>query len=564
MRILGISAFHRDAAAAVLVDGKPVAAAQEGRFTRLSLDPAFPTRAIRSCLFQAGVQARELDRVVFYEKPLRKFERVLALHMRSFPKSSKSFAKSLFLWLGDRLWLKTRIAQELEIPSDRIMFCEHQRSLAANAFFTSPFEEATLLTVDDAGEWATTALGHGRGSDLQLSAEVLFPHSLGLLASTITQFLGFVPGEDEGLVETLATYGTPRFAEALGQLVAEQDGLFSIDQRPFRLTFDTEWLFGEELEELLGPPRHSGDPLRLSGDDRRDADVAASLQQVLEQRVLALALEAHRRAPHRALCFGGEVAANRRLNSFLRAQGPFEEIHVPGAPGKAGGALGAALWLHHCIEGGAARKGAVQVDLGEAIEDRAEPGARVLGENGAVQDELARRLADGARVAWVRGRMDFGPRSLGRRSVLADPRPENAKRDLLSALQLSESFLECRLAVPAERAAEFFELPEGCDSALRAGHLVVPAQPALREHAPGVPAPDGTVWPQLVDADRDPEFHALLCRHGETSGAPLLLHTTFELRGSPMVRNEAEAVDAWRRSGLECLVAANRLYEREQ
>ncbi len=564
MRILGISAFHRDAAAAVLVDGQPVAAAQEERHTRLSLDPAFPVRAIRASLFQAGLQARDLDRVVFYEKPLRKFERVLALHLRAFPKSSKSFPKSLFLWLGDRLWIKNRIATELGVDQERILFCEHQGSVAANAYFTSPFDDAAVLTIDDAGEWATSVYGRGKGDDLALDHEILYPHSLGLLASAITQFLGFVPGEDESLLESLAAHGEPRFAPIMGTLAPETDGLFELDKSAFRLDYDSEHLWSEELEKRLGPPRFSGEPLAIAGDDRRHADIAASLQQVLEERVLALAARVHRDVPADALCLGGELARNRRVLSRLLADGPFAQVHVPPSPAKSGAALGAALWAHHVVEKAGGERANSLSGLGDPIEDRAEPGAVTLDSAAAVETELAQRLGRGDLVGWARGRMEFGPHSFGNRSVLALASDTDACKKLLASTQRTESFRECRVSIPAERAADYLELPGNASAHVRAAQLAAVARDALREQASSAVSPDGTAWVHAVEQDADPELHALLTRIGKETGSPLLLHADLSLRGSPIVRNEAEAVDAWRRSGLDVLVAGERLYERHE
>ena len=317
MRILGISAFHRDAAAALLVDGRPVAAVAEATFTRKPFDSAFPSRAIRFCLDHAGIEGRDLDRVVFYEKPLRKFERLLAVQVQAFPRSSRSFAHGVSSWLSDRLWIKSRIARELNVDLVKVVFTEQQVALAANAFYTSPFSSAALLTVDDVGEWATASVGVGRDDGLSVLGEVMFPHSLGLFACAVTQFLGFVPGEEEHKVEALSAYGEPSYAGVLRGLVVGEGGYFEIDQGPFRFAFDSDCLYRDSLCDLLGPARFSGDPLCIEGTDTRHADIAASLQLVLEERVLALGLRAHELTPSPNLCFAGVLATNRRLNARL-------------------------------------------------------------------------------------------------------------------------------------------------------------------------------------------------------------------------------------------------------
>ena len=563
MWILGLSAFHRNSAAALLQDGRPVAAAREEHFSKKRLDSTFPTRAARFCLQRAGLQGRDLDRLVFYEKPLRKFERLVASQLRAFPRSSRPFSKAMFLWLGDRLWLKNRLAEEIGVELGKVRFTEHHIAHAASAFFPSGFDEAAVLTVDDGGEWATTTLGHGRGNELEIVDELHHPHSLGLFASAVTQFLGFEPGADEDKLEALATWGEPRFERELaGLIAAHSDGSFTVDQQPFRFAFDPEQLFGAGLEALLGEPRHPGGALRYKDMDTRDADVAASLQKVLEERVLALVRRLHERVETANLCLAGSLARNRALNARLVAEGPFEHLYIPAAPGGAGAALGAALYVHH-VEGGERHPDPFGTALGESIDERAVDGARILGSNGAALDALAERLTAGECVAWAHGAVDFSPLSLGNRSVLCDARGQDARDRLMRAVQLSEDYLACRLAVVAERASEYFELPEGARRPLRLAQLSTPARAALSAHAPSAIGRDGRAWPQLVDAEAQPEFHRLLARVGEKTGAPLLLHHTFHLRGSPMVRSEADAVEAFARSSLDALVSGQRLYDRD-
>lgn len=560
MRVLGISAFHRDAAAALVVDGEVVAAAQEERYTRKPLDPAFPKRSIGYCLEAGGIGSTELDRVVFYEKPLKKFERVLALHLKAFPRSARSFSRTLFLWLGDRLWVKNRIVQELGVDSEKVHFTEHQLAVAANAYLTSPFEDAAVLTIDDAGEWATATLGEGKGREVRLLTEILFPHSLGLLDSAVTQYLGFVPGQEEFKREALGAFGTPRFADAMRALVSEKDGYFALEQEPFRFAYDSERLYDSGLEELLGPPRFSGDPLLHEGSDTRHADIAASLQVVLEENALKLARALHEAVPSTRLCFAGELARNRTLNARLLEEGPFEHLGIPPSPSKAGAAIGAALYVYHAENEGA-RHPSPSPALGESVDDRAEEGAREL-EPGAVSDELVGRLERGELIGWVRGRMEFGPHSLGNRSLLASALVQEAPRSLYAAIQIGEPFLPCRVALPAERAAEYLEVPPSANGLMTYGLVNAKAREALREVAPSVVHADGAVWPQLVDADSDPQLHALLTAFGERTGHPLLVHADFAPRGSTLVRNEADAVNAFRRSNLDCLFVESRLYER--
>lgn len=562
MRILGISAFHRDAAAALLVDGLPVAAAQEERYTRKRVDSAFPKRAARFCLDRAGLSSSDLDAVVFYEKPLRKFERTLATQLQAFPRSSKSFSRGMFLWLGDRLWLKTRIAEDLAVDVGKVMFVEHQRAHAASAFFASPFEEAAVLTLDDMGEWATTTLAHGRGSAIEVLSEAHFPHSLGLWYSAFVQLVGFEPGIDEEKLEALAHWGTPRFEREVGEtLPAQTEGAFAVDMQHFRFNFDGERLFEASLAEKLAYARAPGSPVRFNGADTRDADLAASVQRVLESRVLALAQELRKRVDVDALCVAGEVARNRSLIARLVADGPFSRVFVPPAAGEAGAALGAALEFHCASAGGPRAFRQEHCAFGERIEDLAEDGARSLGSVDAARALLVERLAAGKVVGWARDALEFGSLSLGRRVILADARPADARERLLSSVQQHEAFVPCRVAVLASRARDYFALPSGCEHALRFGHLIVRAKDAARSRIPGALMHDGTAWVQLIDASDEP-FERLLADFERASGVPLLLITNLNLRGVPLARSEADCVEVFRRSALDALFVAERVYER--
>ncbi|QDU67478.1 carbamoyltransferase N-terminal domain-containing protein [Engelhardtia mirabilis] len=561
MRILGISAFHRDSAAALIVDGQVVAAAQEEHFTRLARDSAFPTRAIRFVLGEAGVEAPELDQVVFYEKPLKKFERVLVSNLRAFPRSSTSFAKGLFVWLGDRIWIKDRIASDLGVPADKILFAEHLPAIGACAMGTSPFEEAAVLVVDDAGEWSTTLLARADAQGLESLVEVRYPHSLGLLASAVTQFLGFAPGEDEEKVEALSAHGSPRFADAIRAWIRDEGCLFALDEGAFRFNFESSRLWGDGFEAAFGPPRFAGEPLRYQDSDRRDADLAASLQVVLEERTLALAAELYRRAPSRNLCFAGSLAKNRRLLGRLMAEGPFERVHVSVVPGKAGGAVGAALLAEEA--GVLSRRVCESGFVGESLLGQAEPGAQWLEGDPDGVAEVSRRLVDGERVAWMQGAIELGGLSGQGRVVLADARPPEACGALLRAVQHVEPFLPCRLIVPREEAERFVELPEGSDAALARGQLRVAAKQSLVDAAPSSVMADGTTWVQVVDEHSAPRLHAVVRAFGAATGTPLLLCTDFKLRGAPIVRSESEGLDAYMRSTLDSLIAGPRLYRRE-
>ncbi len=564
MQILGLSAFGSDASAVLLRDGVVVAALQEEHFTRVPRDASFPRRALRACLREGGITTAELDWVVFHEKPLRRFERVLASQLRGFPRSAGSFSRSLFLWLGDRLWLKNRIATELGIAPERVLFSAHHESHAASAFLASPFADAAVLVVDGAGEWATTSLWRGSGPQLQLLDEQHYPHSLGLFVSAMAEHLGFAPGGGEGRLMELAAHGKPSMRAEVDRLLrVGSDGGVTLDMSCFRFDNDSERLCSDALTAVLGPARIPGAPLRRAPGDSRDADLAASVQAAVEDALLALVAELHRRAPGENLCLAGDMALNTAAVGRIVREAPFRRVFVQPAAGDAGCALGAALHVHHAVLGAERGWHQEHVFLGESLLAEPGPESAPLRDDAAVLDALLAALQSGGLVGWVRGRNEWGPRSLGHRSLLADPRRADAGDLVSRAVKRREDFRPFSPAVPAERAAEFFDLT-GADASwpLRFMQLQVPARAAMMAAAPAAVHADGTCRPQLVHAAEDPLFHALLTRFGEATGVPLLLHTSLNLRGEPPVRGEADALALFARSELPALVVEDRLYAR--
>jgi len=585
MNILGLSAFGSDAAAVLLRDGVVVAAVQEEHFTRVLRDASFPRRAVRACLREGGITTADLDWVVFHEKPLRRFERVLASQLRGFPRSAGSFSRSLFLWLGDRLWLKNRIATELGIAPELVLFGGHHESHAASTFFASPFEDAAVLVVDGAGEWATTSLWRGNGSQLQLIDEQHYPHSLGLFYSAMAEHLGFAPGGGESRLMELAAHGKPTLRAEVDRLLhVGRDGSITLDMSRFRFDHDSERLCSDALVEVLGPARIPGAPLRRSPGDSRDADLAASVQAAVEDALLALVAELHRRAPSENLCLAGDLALNAAAVGRIARDGPFRRLFVQPAAGDAGCALGAALHVHHAVLGGNRVWRQEHVFLGESVLAEPGPGSQPLCDDAAVVDALLASLLGDGLVGWVRGRNEWGPRSLGHRSLLADPRRAEAAGLVSRAVKRREDFRPFSPAVPAERAAELFELPgsetatavapgaasdmaqnrHGADASwpLRFMQVNVRARAATIAAAPAAVQADGSCRPQLVHAAEDPLFHALLTRFGAATGVPLLLHTSLNLRGEPPVRGEADALALLARSELPALIVEDRLYTR--
>ena len=523
LKTLGISAFHRNAAAALVIDGEVASAVEEERFTRKLGEARFPIRAAQFCLGQAGISAVDLDSVVFYQKPLRRFERTLASLLGAFPASARCFSKDMFLWLGDRLWLKGRIAGELGVKPERVEFCSHHQSHASAAFFPSSFDDAAVLIVDGAGEWATTSIWRGTGDSLEARGQLQFPNSLGLVYSALTQYLGFEPEKDEHKVEALAAWGRPRFADELFGLVRlGPGGLVSIEQGPFRFRFDSELLFGEELVTLLGPARIPGGPLELEGDQRRFADIAASLQHVVEEALLHLARHAHEQVPSANLCMGGSLALNAHAMSRLHRDGPFENLFVEPLAHDAGAALGAALFAS-AAHGDARRPGSGVFHMGDHVRLVAEEHEELIAfsSEGGLEERVADALAAGQLVGWVRGRMTWSPHGSGCRSLFADACRASSREQLNGRVVRRDTFLPLRAVVTAEGAEALFELPTGADAPLRHGQLAVRVLDSARDRVPAVVHEDGTALVQVVDSETNPGLHRLLLAVEARSGLPL-------------------------------------------
>jgi len=560
--ILGISAFYHDAAAALVRDGTPIAAAQEERFTRKKNDPSFPNRAIQFCLREGQISAHNLDWVVFYEKPLRKFERILISHLLHFPRSSKAFTRAMFLWLGDRLWMKNKISAELGVASNKILFTEHHQSHAASTFFPSPFQEAAILTVDGVGEWATTTFGKGCENNIEIISELNFPHSLGLLYSTITAFLGFRVNEGEQKVMSLSAYGKPTYYEQIHSLVDfSQNGSFELDTSAFRFPFDPEKSFGKKLTKLLGKAREPHMPILYQAKNSRHADIAASLQMVLEQGLIKLVNELHARVPSKNLCMAGGVALNVVANRKILEQGPFERIFIQPAPGDAGGALGAALYVNHVFLNAQRCYLQTHAFLGESITSNSLEGAREISDEDKLIEEVVSKLIKGKTIGWVQGKFEWGPRSLGHRSLLADPRHLRMKDHINLNIKHRENFRPFAPAITNESAKKYFKIPMGSELAARFMLLAIPASNIGIDEIPATLHVDQTGRIQLVDKSIDPLFHKLITRFGEESGTPILLNTSLNLQGEPIVRTEEDAVDMLHRSGMDSLVVENRIYE---
>jgi carbamoyltransferase len=573
MRVLGISAHYHDSAAALLVDGEPVCAVQEERLSRRKNDAAFPLSAIEWCLEQARLEPDQLDAVVFYEKPMLKFERILTMALRGFPRTWGSFPRAMQSALGGKLWVKGIIRSQLGVRTDRILFCEHHQSHAAAAFLTAPTKSAAILTADGVGEWATLTLGRGEVDEagrtrIELSRELRFPHSLGMLYSTFTAYLGFPVNEGEYKVMGLAAYGNPTYEGLLKRIARRTpDGGIALDLSWFDFHQSARHSYSRKLVAELGPPREPWDPIDLTtADGRRYADVAASVQRVLEEILVDLARRLQRETGLQDLCLGGGVALNGVANARILRESGFRNVYVPSAPGDAGCALGAALHADR-IHFARPHRPVADHPYWGPVADAGEL-SRVAGEDGLdamrlPEAELIRRVADelarGRIVGWMQGACELGPRALGNRSILAAPH-QRAMRDRLNrSIKYREEFRPFAPAVPLEHADRYFELPPGGARLARFMSGVFPVRPEWRDRLAAVTHVDGTARLQTVDRAMAPAFHALLEAYGARTGIPVLLNTSFNLAGEPIVNRAIEGYSTFRRSGIDLLVAGDSL-----
>jgi carbamoyltransferase len=590
-RILGISAYYHDAAAALVVDGRVVAAAQEERFTRRRHDPAFPAQAARWCLGFADLELDELDAVVFYDKPFLKFERLLETYLACAPRGLRSFVAAMPVWLKEKLFLKAELRRELRglapagAPLPRLLFSEHHLSHAASAFFASPFERAAVLCLDGVGEWATASAWVGEGTRLTPRWELHFPHSLGLLYSAFTAYTGFKVNSGEYKMMGLAPYGEPRYADLIRQHLVDvkPDGTFRLDMRYFGYATGLR-MTSERFHQLFGgPPRRPDDPV-----DQRTMDLAASIQQVTDEIVLALARTLRRESGERNLCLAGGVALNCVSNGLLVREGVFDDVWIQPAAGDAGGALGAALLAWHHGGGQRLRHDGEDAMSGAYLgpgwsDDEAERFCRDHGlpyqrfEPAELIERVAELLASGAVIGWMQGRMEFGPRALGNRSILADPRNPTMQRDLNLKIKFRESFRPFAPAVLRERVQDHFELDRSSaymllvapvrhaaagPSAAGSGNDGLERLRAVRTPLPAVTHVDRSARVQTVDRDVNQRFHALIDAFGRKTGIPVLVNTSFNVRGEPIVCTPADAYQCFMSTAIDALVIGTCLLQR--
>jgi carbamoyltransferase len=586
MNILGISCFYHDAAAALLVDGQLVAAAEEERFSRKKHDAEFPTLAIRFCLEQAGLTVHDLDYVVFYEKPFVKFERILTTALQAVPRSWKVFGDAMTTWLLDKLWVKNVIRAELGVPNDKILFSEHHLSHAASAFLCSPFEEAAILTVDGVGEWACATFGRGRDTEVSLLREIRFPHSLGLLYSAFTAFLGFEVNEGEYKVMGMAPYGEPRYVDKVQKLYrVERDGSLWLDMDYFCFHHSTTRTYNGKFTQLFGEPRDpdwlfftekSGFPSyfgdkpsdfdRISERNQFYADVAASIQQCTEEIVLAMARALHAETQLEHLCLAGGVALNSVANGRILRETPFTDLFVQPAAGDGGGALGAALFAQHCVLGQPRSfrmehaywgQGFTDAQIGDYLREAGIAHTRCANED-QLLDRVVDHLRGGHVVGWFQNRFEWGPRALGARSIIADPGRADMKDIVNTKIKFREPFRPFAPSVLVDAADRYFALDQPARHyPARFMLYVVDVKPGQGAVLPAITHVDNTARLQTVHAEQSPLYYRLIERFGQASGVPVVLNTSFNLKGEPIVTTPAHAYSTFMRSGMDALVLGN-------
>jgi len=581
--ILGISAYYHDSAAAIIVDGQIMAAAQEERFTRDKHTSVFPVQSIRYCLEAVNCQLSELDAIAFYDKPLLKFERLLQTYYAFAPRGLLSFLKAMPVWMDEKLFLRNRIYKELKLlgafdqKQVKLLFPEHHLSHAASAFYPSTFERAAILTLDGVGEWSTASIALGEGAQIKLIKQMNFPHSLGLLYSAFTYFLGFRVNSGEYKVMGLAPYGNVG-SEQVQRYVAlikrhlvdiKADGSIWLDQSYFNYSTGLRMVRVRKWERLLGFPKRKPE----SEIRQEHKDLALAIQQLTEEIVLRMAATAKKETGASRLCLAGGVALNGVANGKLLHSGLFDDVFVQAAAGDAGGALGAALAVNYLyfneVRGPASSDDLMQgAYLGPAFSERDFPKKQMLATAVAgyyedfteLVDFIAEQIAKGKIIGWFQGRMEYGPRALGNRSILADPRRKDMQEQLNRKVKRREGFRPFAPAVLEEQASEYFVL----DRSSPYMSFVVPLQEKYRGDFPAITHVDYSARVQTVSDRTNPRFSALLKAFAKKTACPMLVNTSFNLRGEPIVASPADAYRCFMETEIDFLVIGDYVYDKKE
>jgi carbamoyltransferase len=595
MYILGIAAFYHDSSAALIKDGAIVAAAMEERFSRKKHDNSYPQQAIDFCLQQAGISADDLDYVVFYEKPLVKFERIILTTLNTFPKSAGVWREAMVSWLKEKLWVKSAVNNHLHIAFDKILFCDHHMSHAASAFFASPFKEAAVLTVDGVGEWTTTTLGVAKSyeagengkNEINLFAENRFPHSLGLLYSTFTAWLGFRVNNGEYKVMGMSPYGNPKYVDKVYKTFNFDDKstAFSLNMEYFDFQQSLERSYSQKFVDLFGPqrppeadfftmktnPERSAEKAAMD-ENQYYADVAASIQQVTEDALVKICNHLYEKTGQKKLVFAGGVALNTKANWRLLNETPFEEIYIQPAAGDDGGSLGAAYWAYYMVlnqpRNGAMPhaywgKGYSDAECMAYLQEKGIPFERFDDNPDKLTDVLADELTKENVIGLMQGRFEWGPRALGNRSILADPRSEKMKEVVNTKIKFREPFRPFAPVVLRERTPEYFDYPQVAQhEAPRYMLMVAPFKSDKQDQVQAV-CHEGTGRLQSIDRETNPRYYDIVKKFGDATGVPIVLNTSFNLRGEPMVTSPRDAFNTFSNSDIDMLVLGSFLVRKK-
>ena len=543
-----------------------VAAAEEERFSRRKHDSGFPELAIDFVLKTGGITLDDVDYIVFYEKPFVKFERMLLSAMATFPKSVAVFRESMQRWVTDKLWIKSMMSKRMKVPSSKLLFCDHHMSHAACSFYTSPFEDAAILTVDGAGEWSTATYGVGRGNKVEIIKELRFPHSLGLLYSAFTAYCGFEINEGEYKLMGMHPYGKPNHVDKIYELIeVGEDGSLWHDMKYFQYHFSRDSTLAEAFGEHFGrPPRdHKQSDQSL---DPFYCDMAASIQKVTEEILLKMVHWLHKETGCKNLCMAGGVALNSVANYKVLRQGPFENLYIHPAPGDDGGSVGAAYWAYNhlleqprgpALEHAYLGSGYTDDEIRAFLEKYDIP-YTYYEDDEQFYDFAAKALADGKVCGWFRGRFEWGPRALGSRSIIADPRKPEMKEKLNATIKFREAFRPFAPSVLEERANEFFDFPKA-DQWWPGRFMlyVAPVREEKRAVLPAITHEDGSGRLQTVYKATNPAYHRLIERFGELTDVPVIMNTSFNLKGEPIVEHPSHAFNTFSLSGMDLLLLEN-------
>lgn len=586
MYILGISAFYHDSAAALLKDGQLVAASMEERFSRKKHDNRMPIQAIIFCLKQAGITAADLDYVVYYEKPIQKFERIIQTALNNFPNSAIVWREAMLKWMGDKLWVKNKLINALGVDAKKILFCDHHMSHAASAFFASPFKEAAVLTCDGVGEWTSTTLGTAKSywngetgtNDINLFSEQRFPHSLGLLYSVFTAWLGFHVNNGEYKVMGMSPYGTPRYMDKMEKIfhLNPNDGSFRLNMDYFSFANSIDSSYNQKFVDLWGAPRpEESDFFTMETNPERSgekaamalnqhyADVSATIQQATEDALIAICNHLHKTTGLDKLVMAGGVALNTKANWRLLNETPFKEIYIQPASGDDGGALGAALWAWHVVLN-KPREWVMphaywgkSYDEGEIIQTLDENGIKYESFESnpdKLLDLVAEELTKSKVVGWMQGRFEWGPRALGARSIIADPRTEAMKEVVNTKIKFREPFRPFAPVVLRDRALEYFDYPDVQEHEAPRYMLMVAPIREEKQHEIQAVSHKGTGRLQSIERETNPRYYGVVERFGQLTGVPIALNTSFNLRGEPIVNTPANALNTFVNSDIDLLV----------